>query len=533
MSIWKISVSLLALLLVSFTRAEDPEGTDLSVSEIIEKANRNIVRGAEEPFVIDDIAYDSEEEYGRNADPCTVTGCLWDKSADGNIYVPYKIHDHYSDREEAVIRRALESIKEVSCIRFIPRTGEKAWIHILSLSGCYSHVGRRGGEQTLSLNRQGCVYHHTVQHELLHALGFNHEQTRSDRDNHIKILYENINPMMAYNFDKIDTLNQDTPYDYNSVMQYHRTAFSVNGQPTMVPIPDPNVDIGKAREMSKNDILRLNRLYKCQNKGETSIVLLVKMFAQIILGVFVLSSAWAEEVGFEDNSVSGKIERANRNVVRGPDEPLVEDDIAYASEAERNADPCTSSSCMWPMSGDGRVYVPYVIANQYSDRELAVIERGLQSFSSSTCIRFFPRYNERDYIHIQSLNGCYSSVGRRGNSQTLSLSRSGCVYYDTVQHELLHALGFNHEQTRSDRDNHIRVLLENVISGKEHNFRKINTLNQGTPYDYNSIMHYHRYAFSKNNQPTLVPIPDPNVEIGMATEMSYNDILRVNRLYQC
>ncbi|KAG5849136.1 hypothetical protein ANANG_G00106800 [Anguilla anguilla] len=103
----------------------------------------------------------------------------------------------------------------------------------------------------------------------------------------------------------------------------------------------------------------------------------------------------------------------------------------------------------------------------------------------------------------------------------------------TVQHELLHALGFNHEQTRSDRDNHIRVLLQNVVSGMEHNFNRIDTNNLATPYDYNSVMQYHRYAFSKNNQPTMVPIPNNNVEIGAATQMSYNDILRINRLYQC
>lgn len=62
-------------------------------------------------------------------------------------------------------------------------------------------------------------------------------------------------------------------------------------------------------------------------------------------------------------------------------------------------------------------------------------------------------------------NRCYSYVGRRGNAQTVSLARSGCVYHKTVQHELLHALGFNHEQTRNDRDNHIRVGWENIQSG--------------------------------------------------------------------
>uniref|UniRef100_A0AAY4EWF5 Metalloendopeptidase n=1 Tax=Denticeps clupeoides TaxID=299321 RepID=A0AAY4EWF5_9TELE len=211
------------------------------------------------------------------------------------------------------------------------------------------------------------------------------------------------------------------------------------------------------------------------------------------------------------------------------------DDIAYSSEGMRNADPCTTRDCLWIKYSDGIVYVPYVIANHYSEssRELSVIERGLQSFSSSTCIRFVPWTNQRDYIYIQSLNGCYSYVGRIGNAQTVSLSKQGCIYHNTVQHELLHALGFNHEQCRSDRDNHIRVLLENVQSGLEYAFDKINTLNQGTPYDYNSVMQYHKYAFSKNNQPTMVAYPDPNVEFGTATEMSQNDILRVNRLYQC
>ncbi|KAI4800735.1 hypothetical protein KUCAC02_007111 [Chaenocephalus aceratus] len=85
-------------------------------------------------------------------------------------------------------------------------------------SSCYSYVGRRGYSQTVSLDQQGCLYHSTVQHELLHVLRFNHEQCRSDRDQHIRILWENIQSGWAYAFDKINTLNLNTPYDYNSVM---------------------------------------------------------------------------------------------------------------------------------------------------------------------------------------------------------------------------------------------------------------------------------------------------------------------------
>uniref|UniRef100_A0AAR2JRY1 Metalloendopeptidase n=1 Tax=Pygocentrus nattereri TaxID=42514 RepID=A0AAR2JRY1_PYGNA len=218
--------------------------------------------------------------------------------------------------------------------------------------------------------------------------------------------------------------------------------------------------------------------------------------------------------------------------IRDFDEPeLTEGDIAI--DNERNADPCTSSGCMWPKYSDGKVYVPYVIANHYSSRELQIIQRGLDSFSSMSCIRFKRRSNERDYLSIESRGGCYSFVGRRGYAQTVSLDRNGCIYHNTVQHELLHALGFNHEQTRNDRDNHIRVVWENIIDNMKHNFNKINTLNQGTPYDYNSVMQYHRTAFSKNGQPTMVPIPNSNVAIGQATQMSQNDITRLNRLYKC
>ncbi|XP_053709402.1 hatching enzyme 1.2-like [Synchiropus splendidus] len=261
---------------------------------------------------------------------------------------------------------------------------------------------------------------------------------------------------------------------------------------------------------------------------------MARLFVFSALALLLLSACcWAQEE--EDLSVSELLERANMNLVRSVDEPnLREGDIAVDEEAERNADPCTSRGCKWGKSSDGKVYIPYYINRQFSSREKSIITRGLESFSSFSCIRFRPsRSSDRDWLSIESQNGCWSYVGRRGGKQVVSLSRQGCLYHGTVQHELLHALGFNHEQTRSDRDNHIRVLLQNVVSGMQHNFNKIATLNQGTPYDYNSVMQYHKYAFSKNNQPTMLPIPNPNVSFGNAKEMSRNDIARLNTLYKC
>ncbi|KAI4889308.1 hypothetical protein NFI96_011105 [Prochilodus magdalenae] len=233
----------------------------------------------------------------------------------------------------------------------------------------------------------------------------------------------------------------------------------------------------------------------------------------------------------DDLSVWSIIERANKNAGQAVDEPSVMFGDIASYTGLQNADPCTSRGCKWRKASDGKVYVPFVISKQYSSREKDVIQNALRAFERSTCIRFVPRQREQDFIHIQSRSGCYSFVGRRGREQTVSLGRNGCVYLGVVQHEVLHALGFDHEQTSSDRDMHVRILFQNIIPNQEHNFRKIKTINLSTPYDYNSVMHYGRYAFSKNREPTIIPIPNSNAAIGRANEMSPIDILRVNRLY--
>jgi hypothetical protein len=57
-------------------------------------------------------------------------------------------------------------------------------------------------------------------------------------------------------------------------------------------------------------------------------------------------------------------------------------------------------------------------------------------------------------------------------------------------------------------------------------------LNQGSPYDYASIMHYRANDFSMNGKPTMTPRRS-GVPIGTATELSLIDIAEVRHFYDC
>ncbi|KAL6468892.1 hypothetical protein MHYP_G00224160 [Metynnis hypsauchen] len=208
--------------------------------------------------------------------------------------------------------------------------------------------------------------------------------------------------------------------------------------------------------------------------------------------------------------------------------PLITYGDVAVKPRSRNAAPCTRRGCKWPKSANGFVQVAVEISPRYNETERKIIIKGLTSLYNTTCIRFVWRNGHRDYLYIYPNQGCWSFVGRQGGRQALSLQSPGCVHHRIVQHEVLHALGFHHEQVRSDRNNHVIILEENVIPGKENNFRQIATNNLWTPYDYNSVMHYGRYYFSKDRRrlPTIVPKPNLNVPIGLATQMSHYDLLR-------
>uniref|UniRef100_A0A3P8VXY1 Metalloendopeptidase n=1 Tax=Cynoglossus semilaevis TaxID=244447 RepID=A0A3P8VXY1_CYNSE len=194
---------------------------------------------------------------------------------------------------------------------------------------------------------------------------------------------------------------------------------------------------------------------------------------------------------------------------------------------------CPGNACLWPKSIDGFVYVPYIISPLYDDMDRITVETGMQDIGAGTCIKFVPRTHEANFLDIQPRYGCWSFLGQTGGSQVLSLQTPGCMWSGVATHEFMHALGFVHEQSRSDRDGYVTIVWNNIMPAYIHNFRKQQTNNLNSPYDYNSVMHYGRYAFSEDGGPTIIPKPDPYIPIGQRDGPSALDLHKINVLYNC
>lgn len=161
----------------------------------------------------------------------------------------------------------------------------------------------------------------------------------------------------------------------------------------------------------------------------------------------------------------------------------------------------------------------YVMDPAFSAEEANIVYQAMTEISSRTCIRFRQRSSEGDYVYIRRGapdSGCNSYVGRIGGQQVLNLQapqpgQGHCIFVGTAAHELIHAIGFYHEQSRTDRDDWVTINWANIFPEYQFAFDKYTPAQVdpfGVPYDYASIMHYEAYAFAIN---TDVPTIYPNV----------------------
>lgn len=183
--------------------------------------------------------------------------------------------------------------------------------------------------------------------------------------------------------------------------------------------------------------------------------------------------------------------------------------------------------------------VPYVFHFSVDTTNRNRMLAAMAEWETVSGIDFVARTSESNYIEIVNSGsvaglstGNWSYVGMIGGRQYLSIYN--WTYHYIIMHELAHAAGFWHEQSRPDRNNYVKIQMSNVYSGYEHNFAIRSTASTVGTYDFASIMHYDPYAFSYNGQPTIVAKPGYEAyqsQMGNRSYLTENDKDGMRRLY--
>ena len=141
-------------------------------------------------------------------------------------------------------------------------------------------------------------------------------------------------------------------------------------------------------------------------------------------------------------------------------------------------------------------------------------------------------------------------IGMTGGRQGISIG-SGCEKRGIVEHEIGHALGLWHEQSRPDADNYITVQPANIIKSMISNFLQrfvlilrrlqrvfyLSSWNDVTsfknPYDLGSIMHYGPTAFTNDWTKYTIVTKDKDYQrtIGQREKLSFYDYKTINNAY--
>ncbi|KAK0401995.1 hypothetical protein QR680_016084 [Steinernema hermaphroditum] len=239
------------------------------------------------------------------------------------------------------------------------------------------------------------------------------------------------------------------------------------------------------------------------------------------------------------------------NSALGLDEVLVEGDILmtadearrYFEVQERRSKRQAYQRWDFPKSlWSNGVYYTYDPA--MNQQGIDAVEDAIAFWQKHTCVRFH-RVQNGASVPVDPLLifypgwGCFSAMGRNhyAKEQKVSIG-SGCEYVSVATHEIAHALGFMHEQSRWDRDNYLWIDLNNVIPNKTHNYDNYNKNendNYGKQYDFSGIMHYEDNSFAINSSVPAMYARNSayQMSIGGAQIPAYGDIYEMNMLYSC
>ncbi|VDM95703.1 unnamed protein product, partial [Onchocerca ochengi] len=159
--------------------------------------------------------------------------------------------------------------------------------------------------------------------------------------------------------------------------------------------------------------------------------------------------------------------------------------------------------------------IKYVLDSSLDLNDEELVMKALNEIESKTCIKFElariqPNESHLLYVKIFESDLCgLSYIGRVEDVNPIYLSFTCNETIGLIIHETLHALGVNHQQLRSDRDDYLTVNWEN-INPKLYDYFAVSDSKKftsyGVSYDYYSIMHYGPYIGAiDSKKPTIIP----------------------------
>lgn len=166
------------------------------------------------------------------------------------------------------VTEAIAHLEEYTSYRFVPRSNQQSYMEFTPSSGCSSFIGRvRSGRQNINL-AQGCETAATA-HEIMHALGIFHEQSRSDRNDFVSINFANVQQGFENNFNQAQFGTDIGAYDFGSIMHYGLRDFAINRQQNVINprqvIPDTACFvIGQRVMVSETDVQTIDYVYNAQ-----------------------------------------------------------------------------------------------------------------------------------------------------------------------------------------------------------------------------------------------------------------------------
>lgn len=186
--------------------------------------------------------------------------------------------------------------------------------------------------------------------------------------------------------------------------------------------------------------------------------------------------------------------------------------------------------------------VPFRIIGTFTLTQTRIIRKAIADYHEKTCVRFVEKLDGDGYTQWLDIKngqkGCFANVGviSKVNKPNIINFDNWCFNrYGTIVHEMAHALGFYHEQSRFDRDDFITIVFQNIPIHRRSNFRKYTDAQVqhfGAPYDYDSMMHYSKTSFSDNGKAMIIT-KDPDAIIGQRDGFSISDLYKINKMYNC